>query len=295
MTDDPNKMMQKDREALLKLRQNLSVEADDDSVGSGLLVVHDDRHAEVQNQKEEKRRREREGHSRTMNAMQDYINGLQNQIDYHRNEARKYQEKADRAAEAIDILANGEPLELTADGKLKNTALENDLAEWEKKNGKVDRTDSAALFTALQAMESDWRELAELENQHADDLEQTQREFESEWERSEVTGDKTRVNQMIKEFNTNEVSKAALTSENNEAKQMASESFELINDDGTGIDNKGSSDVSERLGTLFASAQELEVTENFNVAAIGEIQIPTREQTQDIAVPSMQININPMG
>ena len=295
MTDDPNKMMQKDREALLKLRQNLSVEADDDSVGSGLLVVHDDRHAEVQNQKAEKEKREREKHNRTMYAMQDYIDGLQNQIDHHRNEARKYQEKADRASEAIVILANGEPLELTADGKLKNTALENDLAEWERKNGKVDRTDSAALFTALQAMESDWREQAELENQHADDLEQTQREFESEWERSEVTGDKTRVNEMIEEFNTNEVSKAALTSENNEAKQMASESFEQINDDGMGIDNKGSSDVSERLGTLFASAQELEVTENFNVAAIGEIQIPTQEQTQDIAVPSMQININPMG
>lgn len=295
MTDDPKKMMDKDRDALLRLRQNLSVEADDDSVGSGLLVVHDDRYAEVQNQKEEKRRRERESHSRTMNAMQDYINGLQDQIDYHRNEARKYQEKAERATEAIAILANGEPLELTADGKLKNTALENDLVEWERKNGKVDRTDSAALFTALQLMESDWNEEVRFHNQNADDLEQKKREIEAEVEMAEATGDQSRVSQMIEELSAAEAINAALTTENTVTQELVGNEVIERKTLGDHIDNQGSDDIKERLDTLFASAQELEVTDNFNLAASGQIQVPTQEQTQDINKSGMQININPMG
>lgn len=291
MTDDPNKMMQKDREALLKLRQNLSVEADDDSVGSGLLVVHDDRHAEVQNQKEEKRRRERESHNRTLHAMQDYIDGLQEKIDYHRNEARKYQQKIQEADEAIASLLNGEPLELTSDGRLKNVTLEDGLVEWEKRNGKVDRTDSAALLAAIQSVKSEWVEGFEFHDRHVDDLEQTKANAEAEMEKAASTGDHTRINQMAKEFTAAEAINTALTSENAAIQDLVKNDIRERKKSGRDIEHQGQEDFME----MFASAREKDVTENFNLAASGKVRLPAQEYTQDIGMSGMQINLNPMG
>ena len=63
------------------------------------------------------------------------------------------------------------------------------------------------------------------------------------------------------------------------------------NADGGGIEQEG----QENFLDMFASAQELEVTENFNLVASDEVQPPAQELTQDREMSGMHININPMG
>lgn len=286
MADDPNNKMEKDRDALLKLRQNLSVEADDDSVGSGLLVVHDDRHAEIQKQKEEKRKRERDSHNRTLRAMQDYIDDLQDQIDFHNQRIADLNEDRESFAKAIAQLESGELPELGADGKLKDSRLETRLADWEKRNGKVDRNDSAALLAAIQVMDA---EAAAAIQDHEQQRNKAQEEI-SDLNRMAENGELSQVEEHLQRSHNDSASQATI-SENEHVSSMARDEMAKRNADGGGIEKEG----QENFMDMFASAQELEVTENFNLVASGEIPEPVQDHSHEMRGQSMQFGINPMG
>jgi hypothetical protein len=59
---------------------------------------------------------------------------------------------------------------------------------------------------------------------------------------------------------------------------------------GGGIEHRGDDDFLD----MFASAQELEMTDSFNTVASGEIQIPEQNLSQDVEVSGARMSLNPM-
>ncbi|GJM04464.1 MAG: hypothetical protein DHS20C09_04550 [marine bacterium B5-7] len=288
MTDDPNKMMQKDRDADEKLRHNLSVDADDDSVGSGRIGVNVERADQIALAKEKERKRKEEGHSKTMLALQSDIANLQNQLaEIQEQIAAKERElerlRLDKERTDRQITENRERIEqMRRDGEENTPAYIALVAETGELSG-----ESEEFSRRIERTQEELSDLREQERTTNAKLEGKRREVES---LSSLASQE----RAIEESRVDEAIHIAL-SENQAVKEMAENEVTVRQNKGEAIENNGSDSVEDRLDTLFASAEGLEINRSFNIAAIGHLEIPTQEQTQDITMPSVPINTIPMG
>ncbi len=276
------------KNALNTLRANLSMNAEDASVGAGLMAVHMDRGLEKQLKKDKKQARKDKSFNGMVSRIEAQMAEINAQIDWHTKEIAKIDGELDTLKTDKARLERGELPEKGADGKY-SSATEKAIKEWEKKNGKkLDRNDPDIILAAILEREAILRAARAEHEIKKEGLKQDKKDIKAAVE----SGDPVIVRKVLDE---KDVSELSYSSEDVTLQRVVDVELDKRVDVGEDVKKDISLNDRERRATGFnflgkksdefaASAKAFEMTKGFNGAASGQMIVADMqiEQPQQI-------------
>ena len=158
-----------------------------------------------------KKAADKKAHATLLNQIQADINRIQGQIDALNGKIKDIDEDLTRTRDSIEKLQNGEKLDLNEKGEFRDPKKEQAFKDYEKKHGKVDRNDPAAMLAALLALEAEQAATREGFISKRDGLENDRDRLQGIVAKAEATGDYSTVQPALEERSINKLYHAGAT------------------------------------------------------------------------------------